>query len=331
MDRSQGRPSRRRFVQGLGVASVALLAGCGRLPWQAPAKVPRLGLLLPGPRAVFSARAEALLEGLRRLGYVEGQNIVVEDRYVEGNPEALDDLVGELVRLEVDLIATAGPGARAAARATSTVPIVFAAANDPVGSGLVASFAQPGGNVTGVTNISEALDPKRLELLKTALPGITRVARLWDPETPRSPIEGAAQALGVRLQMLTARSAEDLDPAFETAVAEHAEALIVSPSPVFQAHHQRIVDLAAKARLPGIYGTREYADSGGLIAYGHNNLENYRHAARLVDKILKGANPANLPVEQPTTFDYVINLRTAQALGLTIPQHVLLQATEVIQ
>jgi putative ABC transport system substrate-binding protein len=328
------RQSRRQLLRGsLALAGLGVLSGCGVLRPQAqpPAKVSRIGLLRPGPQAVFSVRAEALVQGLRQLGHVDGQNLGLEYRYAEGSLDAVAELAGELVRLKVDLIVTAGPGARAAAKATSTIPIVFASASDPVGSGLVASFAQPGGNVTGVTNISEALDAKRMDLLKTALPGITRVARLWDPETPRSPIEAMAQVLGLRLQILTARSAADLDRAFEAAVAEHAEALMVSPSPAFQAHDKRIVDLAAKARLPGIYGTREYAGSGGLMAYGHNNLENYRHAATLVGKILKGANPANLPVEQPTTFDFVINLTTAQALGLTIPQSVLLQATELIQ
>jgi putative ABC transport system substrate-binding protein len=335
MAADQGRRhlSRRRFVQGAGVVGLGLLAGCGRLPGQAAPlqRLPRIGLLVPGPQAQFTSRTEAFRQGLRQFGYVDGENAVVEYRYAEHGVDSLPILAQELVQLQPEVIVTSGPSARAASQATTTIPIVFAGVTDPVGTGLISSLARPGGNLTGITNFAEQIDTKRLELLRETVPAITRVAHLWDPATPRSPIEATAQALGLQLQTLEARTSADLEHAFAQAVAAHAEALVASPTPAFISHQRRILDFAASHRLPDVYVSRDFAQAGGLMAYGQNNHENWRRAAYFVDRILKGAKSADLPVEQPREFEFVLNLRTAHALGLTIPQHVLLQATEIIQ
>jgi len=264
---------------------------------------------------------------------VEGQSITLEYRSEEGRPELLPELAAELVHLKVDIILAEGVDAvRAAQHATGTIPIVFPTAFDPVGQGLVASLAQPGGNITGVSFHDPALMGKRLELLKAAVPGVTRVAYLWDhgPNLALQELETAARALGVQLHPVEVRDPYPFDHAFAI-MAAHADALLTQPSPVFFGRRTELVDLAARMRLPGIFPEREFAEAGGLMAYGVNVPANFRRAATYVDKILKGAKPADLPVEQPMRFELVINLKTAKALGLTIPPSVLFLADEVIR
>ncbi len=278
------------------------------------------------------------MQGLRELGYAEGQDIVIERRVADGKTERLPGLAAELVRLAVALIvAPDPPSARAATNATRTVPIVMRSSGDPVASGLVASLARPGGNITGVYSIAEELVGKRLELLKEVAPHLSRVAVLWDPDFPGSArwfheAEVAARSLGLQLQSLEARGpSPDFARALGVATKERAGALITLRNPPIVFHQRQIVNLAAKARLPAIYDDREFVESGGLMSYGANLVDLYRRAATYVDKILKGARPADLPVEQPTKFELVVNLKTAKALGLTIPPSVLLRADQVIQ
>ena len=330
------RPTRRQFVQGVGLAGLGLLGGCGRLPFegQQPAKVPRIGFLAPGAP---QPQHEAFREGLRALGYVEGQNITIEHRSAEGREERLPELAAELVQLRVDTILAAGtPAAVAAKQVTNTLPIVFGASNEPVESRLVASLARPGGNVTGLSLMNSQLSAKRLEILKEAVPTLARVAVLAWPLQPTverdwNETQVAAQALGLQLQRLDAQRADEFASAFEAATRKGADALVVLPNTLFARERMSIVELAAMHRLPAMYEQRQFADAGGLVAYGANLNDLYRRAATYVDKLLKGAKPADLPVEQPREFDFVINLKTARALGLTIPHHVLLQATEVIE
>jgi putative ABC transport system substrate-binding protein len=331
--------TRRRFVQGAGVAGLGLLAGCGRLPGQAaaPQQVHRLGYLSSNSAATDAPVIEAFRQGLRELGYVEGQNLTIEWRLADDQVEQLPELAASLVGLPVDVIvAVATPGIVAAKNATSTIPIVFPIAGDPVGLGLVASLARPGANVTGLANMAPELNAKRLELLKEIVPGMVRVAYLWVPSVPaevssKRHAEAAAQALGLDLLAFAVESPGDLDGAFEAATGAGADALMMAPNTIVNAQRARIVEFAARARLPAAYPDTRFATIGGLLSYGANPAALYRRAAYYVDRILKGTPPADLPVEQPTTFDFVINLKTAQALGLTIPQHVLLQATEIIQ
>jgi putative ABC transport system substrate-binding protein len=326
-------------MQGAGAAGLGLLAGCGQLPGQAqqPAKVPRIGWLALEPHAQGAALEESFREGLRDFGYAETQQVLIEARYADGLPARLPALAAELVELPVDiLVAAGGTTAVAAHEATSTIPIVMLFARDPVAEGLVASPARPGGNVTGLTYFSRQLAPKRLELLYEALPGISRVAFLWDralsteASTMLETVEGPAQVLGLHLQSLEIREAGEVDAAFDAASREHAEAVFVG-SVIANSQRARVVALAAQYRLPTMYNSAEYVRAGGLMSYAPDRLAQYRRAAYYIDRILKGSKPADLPVEQPTTVDFVINLQTAQALGLTIPQYVLLQATEVIQ
>ena len=284
---------------------------------------------------------DAFLQGLRDLGYVEGRNVVIEYRSAEGKPERLTALAAELVALKVDVIVTSGgtPPALAAKQATRTIPIVFASAPDPVTDGLVTSLARPGGNVTGLSVLAPELVGKCLEQLKQAVPGVSRVAVLWQPggqgeRTEKDMLKGAevaARALGVRPQFVEARGPADFDRAFLEMTRVRADALTVLPSPMLNNERRRLVDLAAKNRLPAVYPWREFVDAGGLMAYGPNVADIHRRAATYVDKILKGAKPGDLPVEQPTKFELVINLKTAKALGLTLPQSVLQRADEVIQ
>ena len=304
---------------------------------QSVAKMPRIGILTRAfdPHAP-SSLYEVFRQGLRDLGYVEGQSITLEYRSAEGQDERLPTLAAELVSLKVDIILAEGaPAVRAAQHATGTIPIVFPAVLDPVSQGLVASLARPGGNTTGVTFQDPELMGKRLELLKEAVPGVTRVAYLWVATalTPRAlqETETAAHALGVQLQPLEVRAPYPFDQAFATMVAARPDALITQPSEVFLGRRTQIVDLAAQTQLPGIFPEREFAEAGGLMAYGSSIAANFRRAATYVDKILKGAKPADLPVEQPTKFEFVINLKTAKALGLTIPPTILFLADEVIQ
>ncbi len=300
-------------------------------------KVPRIGFLGGASPSAAAHLVDALRQGLRDLGYVEGQNIAIEYRFAEGKAERLPDLAAELVRLKVDVIVAPNPpGALAAKNATTTIPIVMAIAGDPVGLGLVASLARPGGNVTGLSNVSVELAPKQLQLLKQAVPKVSRVAVLWNPGNKANALsfrelEVAARSLGVQLQPLEAQSPDDFDSAFAAMTRERAGALVVFPDALVLLHQRRIVDLAAKRRLPAMYALREAVDAGGLMSYSPSFTDLFRRAATYVDKILKGAKPADLPVEQPTKFEFVINLKTAKALGLTIPQSVLIRADQVIQ
>jgi putative ABC transport system substrate-binding protein len=314
------------------VLTTAALATTHPAAAQQAGRVARVGILVPGSHSAFSVRIDAFRNGLRELGYVEGQNILVEYRFDDGNTDRLYDLASSLARLKVDVIVTASaPGVLASRKASTTIPIIFAAATDPLASGLVASFARPGGNVTGLTNLSQELDGKRLELLKETSPKINRVAYLWNPNSPKTEMQAAAQALRLQLQTLEVPSVNEFDNAFGAALRERAQGLIISPSPVFITFHKRVIDFAAKNRLPAIYTTRDYVEAGGLMSYAHNNLENWRRAATYVDKILKGTKPADLPVEQPTKFEFVINLKTAKQIGLTIPPNVLARADKVIK
>jgi len=306
---------------------------------QQAAKIARIGYLTPS-LGVNPHLPEAFRQGLRVLGYVEGRNVVIEYRDAEGKLERLPALAAELVALKVDVIVAANSLAVLPAKqATKTIPIVFAVAGDPVGSGLVTSLARPGGNVTGLSVLSPELVGKRLELLTQAVPGVTRVAVLWQPgaageRTDKDILKGAeaaARALGVRLQIVEARGPADFDRAFSDMTRARAGALTVLTSGMFTTERRRLVDLAAKNRLPAVYGSREYVDAGGLLSYGPDLADMFRRAATYVDKILKGAKPGDLPVEQPTKFELVINLKTAKALGLTIPPSLLGRADEVIQ
>jgi putative tryptophan/tyrosine transport system substrate-binding protein len=302
---------------------------------QPPATVPRIGYLSADSPA--SPAVEAFRQGLRELGWVEGQNIVIEWRHTEGKFDRFPALAAEFVRLRVDVIvSTAGVSIPVLKHATQTIPIVMLNVSDPVQSGLVASLARPGGNITGVANMTHELNQKRLELLKETVPSITRMAVLWDPSRPThvqglKDLEAVAQSMGVELQPLEVRSPDDLESAFVAMRQGHADALLVFGSALHSRHRRRIADLALQGRLPTIYEYRELAEVGGLMTYGPNVREMIRRAAYYVDKILKGAKPEDLPVERPMKFELIINLKTAQALGITIPPHLLVLADEVLQ
>ena len=336
--------SRRRFLRGgLALAGLGLMSGCGLVPKAQPAaRVPRVGFLSASSPSANLARVEAFRLGLRDLGYVEGVDVVLEYRYAEGTLDRVRELADELVRLKVEAILSAAPSpTRAAKGATATIPIVMAYDTDPVGNGFVASLAHPGGNITGLTSLAPGISGKQLQLLKEIVPGLSRVAVLGTSSPPAYPplaldprsreIDLAAGALGVGLQYVDVRGFEDIEPAFGEARSGHADAAVMFASPIFEADRTRIADLAAQHRLPTIYHASEFVGAGGLVAYGVSFVDLYRRAATYVDKILKGAKPGDLPIEQPTVFDFAINLKTAQALGLTIPQSILQQATEIIQ
>jgi putative ABC transport system substrate-binding protein len=301
---------------------------------QQPKKVPRIGVLSPGSPGP-SLLLDAFGQGLRELGYVEGQNIAIEYRFAEANPEPLPDLAAGLVRLKVDVILTINAAASQAAKnATQTIPIVFTYVADP--AGLVASLARPGGNITGLTTLAAELSGKRLELLKEALPGISRVAWLWNSANPTATrvfreTERASPQLGIQLLPLGVRNPDEFQNAFKVATGKRAGGLFVWEDAVLLPHRTRILDLATKHRLPTASQYREFAKAGGLLSYGPNLPEHFRRAATYVDKILRGTKPADLPVEQPTKFEFVINLKTAKALNLTIPQSVLFRADKVIK
>ena len=329
--------NRRTFLCGLtlGTLTPPLAAEA-----QQAAKVARIGYLSTN-LAANPHLQEAFLQGLRDLGYVEGRNLVIEYRFAEGKLERFPALAAELVALKVDVIVTAGGtlAALAAKQATRTLPIVFAAAADPVEGGLVTSLARPGGNITGPSSLTPALAGKCLELLKQAVPGVDRVAVLWLPgalgeRTDKEMVTGAdvaARALGMRLQFVEAQGPDEFDRAFSDMSRARAGALTVLPSNRFLREHRRLVDLAAKNRLPAVYASREFVDAGGLMSYGANQPDLFRRAATYVDKILKGAKPGDLPVEQPTKFELVINLKTAKALGLYVPPMLLARADEAIE
>ena len=319
-------------VLALGLLAAPLAAGA-----QQPKKVPRIGVLWPYSPTIASPLADAFRQGLRDLGYVESQNIAIEDRWAEGKYDRLPALAAETVRLNVDIIvAVATPAIKAAQQATRTIPIVMAIANDPVESGFVASLARPGGNVTGLSLQSPELSGKRLELLKESIPKLSRVAVLWNSSNPSHPLlrretEAAARALKVQLQLLDVPGPTGVYGAFPAMTRERAGALLVLPDATFRDQQRRIVDLAAKSRLPSMYWSREFVDAGGLMAYGANIPDLFRRAATFVDKILKGRKPADLPVEQPTRFELAINMKTAKALGLTFPHTILVRADQVIE
>ena len=327
--------SRRQLVQGAGAVGLGLLAGCGRLPWQAPAPtpLPRIGLLAAARDTTATVR-----QALEDVGYVHGRNMILEVRIAEGRLDTLPALATELVQLPVDVIVTTGTPATLAAReATSTIPIVQAVgAADLVREGVVVSLARPGGNVTGLTEIVPELTAKRLQLLKEVVPGLSRVAVLGQLDSPNaqqqmSEMQGAAQALDMQLQSLLVSSPNELASVLDAALREQAEALMLVTDPITVLHQARIATLATASRLPSMFDRRDYAASGGLMSYGPDTPRMHQRAATYVDRILRGTKPADLPIERPTTFDFIINAKTAQTLGLTIPPHVLYQATEVIQ
>jgi putative ABC transport system substrate-binding protein len=301
-------------------------------------KVYRVGVLrIDSPRQPYTSRyIEDLRQGLRDLGYVEGQNLVVEVRWAEGRPERLPELAAELVRLNADVIVTSGPQATDAARqATSVIPIVIGRMDDVDARGFVANLARPGGNITGLSFQTGELSGKWVQLLKEALPRLSRLAVLWDPTGSAIQLRTtreAAGSLGLHVQILEARGPADFDQVFAAAKREKAEALVILGSPILTAAVQRLAELAARAQLPAIYYNRAFATAGGVMTYGPKESDfGYQRAAVFVDKILKGAKPADLPVEQPTKFELVINLKTARALGLTLPQSLLVRADEVIE
>ena len=333
---------RRQFLQaGLALAGSSLLSGCGLppLPGQRAAKVPGIGFPNASTAAdpIVAQQLAGLRQGLSELGYVEGRNVTLETRFAEGKAERIPDLVAELVDLPVDLTVGQAPAVLAAAkRAMTTIPIVFAAAPDPVGQGLIAGLARPGGNLTGLAATPAEFGSKQLDLLQEAVPEASRVAVLLNPGNAASGLGlGEMQIAGPRMHLETrpfeVRAADDFARAFAAVRGWQSDALMVINDPLITVHLAEILDFAAHNRLPAACTSKEYVVAGGLMSYAANVFDLWRRAATFIDKILKGAKPADLPVEQPTRFDFVINLKTARALGLTIPQEVLMQATEVIQ
>jgi len=327
-------------VKVIGIAGFAvcvlLFALYGSAYAQQAMKIPTVGFLLEGfPSSVSdSTRIEAFRKGLREIGYTEGKDISIEYRFAEGKRGRLTDLAAELVRLKVDVIVTYGTvGTLAVKRATKTIPIVMTSSSDPVARGLVASLARPGGNITGLSSVSPELTGKRLELLKEVIPKLTRVAVLWDPSADENFKDTmvAARALNVQIQSLEARSPKDFETAFKAATDKRAQGLIMVQSALTTTHATRIVELAIQSRLPTIFAQGVFVESGGLMSYSPNHADLARRAAVYVDKILKGAKPADLPVEQPTKFEFIINLKTAKQIGLTIPPNVLARADKVIK
>jgi len=321
---------------------VAMLCGAAALPLaaraQQTANVRRVGWLSPGSRASDENFLASFRDGLRDLGWVVGQNVAIEPRWAEGRFERLPDLAAELVQLKVDvIIANVTQASLAAKRSTRTIPIVMVGVGDPLGSGLVDSLARPGGNVTGPSSMLAEASAKQLALLKETVPNASPVAVLRNPANPvwqasaLRETQAAAQALGLRLQLLEASGPDELEDAFAAMTRERAGALFVPADIIFVRHARRMAELAAAHRLPGMFGFKEHVEAGGLMSYAASFAVMFRHAATFADKILRGANPADLPVEQPTKFELVINLKTAKALGLAVPQSVLLRADEVIQ
>jgi putative ABC transport system substrate-binding protein len=330
----------RLVVRLLATAVVLLLLAVSLAPATAQPleKVPRVGFLGPRTRTNDAGFVDAFLQGLRDLGWVEGKTIVIEYRWAEGRSDRLPDLAAELVRLKVDVILAGNTSAAVAAKnATGTIPIVMATAGDPVGLGLVASLPRPSGNVTGLSfSVGTEIAGKWLELLKETVPKVRRVAVLSNPTNPShalaiETVTVAARAVGVQLQLLEARGPDQFDNAFAAMARERAEALLVVLDPFFSFHRSRLSALAAKSRIPAMYGSREHPEAGGLVSYGANFRHNFHRSATYVDKILKGAKPADLPIEQPVRFELVINLKTAKLLGLTIPPSLLLRADQVIE
>jgi putative ABC transport system substrate-binding protein len=339
LERARVREKRRlvsKKILAIALATLTL-ASVHLAEAQQPTKIPRIGFQGAAFPSAVSARIEAFRQGLRELGYVEGKNILIEWRYAEGKLDRLSEFAAEWVRLKVDVIVTGAPSStRAAKEATSTIPIVMAFDNDPVGNGFVASLARPGGNITGLSALSPEISGKQLELLKEIVPKLSRVAVLrtsWllPGDARVKEIELAAGAFKVQLQYLDVLSLKDIETAFREARKGRADAVVVLASPILESDRTQVADLAAKNRLPAIYHVAEFVEAGGLMSYGVSFIDLYRRAATYVDKILKGAKPAELPVEQPTKFELVINLKTAKQIGLTIPPNVLGRADKVIK
>jgi putative ABC transport system substrate-binding protein len=318
-------------------AFIALLAALAAWPLaahaQQPKKIPRIGVLWPNPPATF----DFMRQGLKDFGYVEGQNIAFEFRWAEGKLDQLSELAAELVRLQIDLIVTLAPQATLAAKhATHTIPIVFVAMGDPLASGVVPSLARPGANLTGTTRMISEMSAKHVELLKEAVPALGKLAVLWNPtnssHTPAlRAVDAAARSLSLNLQPLEVRSAAELDGVFDAIIREKADGVLFIADPVFSIQLRRMADFVRSSRLPGIANFTEFPKLGGLMGYAPSLPDEFRHAASLIDKILKGAKPADLPVEQPTRFQLVINLKAAKALGLDVPPMLIARADEVIE
>jgi len=330
---------KRAAVPSILVAVVLLALGV-TVEAQQPKKVPRIGYLSAQDSAREFARAEAIRHALRELGYIEGQNIAIEYRYAEGKLDRFSELAAELVRLKVDIIVAAGGNrlVRAAKNSTKTIPIVMVGIGaDPVEVGLIESLARPGGNVTGLTNLGPELGGKQLELLKEAVPKLARVAVLYDPTSPgnvlrvKEVLPVAARGLGLTLRSWEVRGTDGFEKVFAALNKQRPDGLYVLPGPLMNANQKRTISFALKSRLPSMYNTRESVDAGGLMSYGADIADSYRRVAYFVDKILKGAKPADLPVEQPTKFEFIINLKTAKQIGLTVPPNVLARADKVIK
>jgi putative ABC transport system substrate-binding protein len=325
---------RREFISLVGAAAAWPLAA----PAQQMGKTPQIGYLGVSSPSLEPHYVEAFRQKLRELGHVEGKNIAIEYRWAEGQDDRLPNLASELVRLKPDVIVTTGtPGAVAAMQATKTIPIVMASSADPVGSGLVASLARPGGNVTGFTILGPELEGKRLELLKQAVPGLSRLAVLWNPSNPGivsyfETVKNAGRALQISLgPVVEIRRSDELDSAFTAIASARPHALVVIADRFLLSHRKQIVEFAAVKRLPTMYPYREYVDAGGLMSYAPSNIELFLGTAIYVDKILKGAKPGDLPIQEPTKFELVINLKTAKALGLDVPLHLQQLANEMIE
>ena len=329
----------KRKITGLALCAMALALGFSAEAQQ-PKKVPRIGYLSTLDPASESTRSEAVRQALRELGYIEGQNIAIDYGYTQGKVDRAAELAAKLVRLKVDIIVVAGggPWIRAAKNATKTIPIVMLGVGiDPVEAGFVESLARPGGNVTGITNLNPELGGKRLELLKEAVPKIARVAVFYEPALPggvrevKEVLPVAARALRLTVRSWEVRDADGFERVFAALNKERPDGLYVTVGPLIRSHGKRIVDFALKSRLPSVYSSRAGVDAGGLMYYGADLADSYRRVAYYVDRILKGAKPADLPVEQPTKFEFIINLKTAKQIGVTIPQAVLYRADKVIK
>jgi putative tryptophan/tyrosine transport system substrate-binding protein len=335
MQNEQRKEMNRKVL--IWLLTTALLSIVPSAQAQQPAKVPRIGFLGAASASALTRRLDAFRQGLREVGYFEGKNIAIEYRYADGKAERVPELAAELVALNPDVIVTyQTPSVLAVKKASATIPIVFTMLSFPVENGIVASFARPGGNATGLTVLSEELNGKRLELLKETVPKLIRIAVLSNPANPTQPLEwkeiqATAQGLGLKLQSVGVRNSKDFESAFEAALRERAQALLFLPEAVFSENVNRIVEFAAKNKLPSMYEGSTSVEAGGLMSYGPISTDSFRRAATYVDKILKGAKPADLPVERPAKFEFIINLKTAKQIGLTIPQTVLYRADKVIK